>query len=203
MHEYTIWAYNSFPISGNNGKTINRFPMCLGKVNTTAATVPQGNERSKTFRLTNIEIEAVTEWCASPVVLLAFMSVCGVIRMISVTERVQWTSVSMLSFRNCGQQLSLPHLIFLTNENIHFTLIRIKPTHCERGSEVSPRGHVQMTSAKFLWFLTPSLPLSVVVIFSYTPLYWRRHIWTQPPPHCISILHFACIVKSRNQYQFE
>ena len=44
------------------------------------------------------------------------------------------------------------------------------------------RGHVQMTSAKFSWSLTPSLPPSELVRFAYTPLYWRRHIWAQPPP---------------------
>ena len=48
------------------------------------------------------------------------------------------------------------------------------------------RGHVQMISDNFLGFLTPSLPLSELVIF---PLYWRRHIWAHPPP-----LHQKCVL---------
>ena len=54
-----------------------------------------------------------------------------------------------------------------------------------------------MTSAKFSGFLTPSLPCQNWSYFLIPPLYRRHHIWTQPPPLQ------NCIVKSRNQYQFE
>ena len=40
-----------------------------------------------------------------------------------------------------------------------------------------------MTSAKFLGFLTPTLPLSKFVQFSDTPLSFGRHFWTIPPLH--------------------
>ena len=44
------------------------------------------------------------------------------------------------------------------------------------------RGHVQMTSAKFLGFLTPSLPLSELVIFSYTPCVLETSYLESTPP---------------------
>ena len=47
------------------------------------------------------------------------------------------------------------------------------------------RGHVQKTSAKFPWFLTPSLPLSELVIFAYTPPVLETSYLGSPPPYYV------------------
>ena len=64
-----------------------------------------------------------------------------------------------------------------------------------------------MTSAKFWGFLTPSLPLSELVIFSYTPCVLETSYLESTPPLNIvfGILHFACIhvVKSRHHLNQE
>ena len=57
-----------------------------------------------------------------------------------------------------------------------------------------------MISDNFLGFLTPSLPLSELVIF---PLYWRRHIWAHPPSPpkmCFTCVSIYCIAGSQSPF---
>ena len=64
------------------------------------------------------------------------------------------------------------------------------------------RGDVQMMSAKFLGFFTPSLPQSELVIFSYTPFIGDVISGLNPPPqHCVQ--NPAFYLRSQIKVSFE
>ena len=46
---------------------------------------------------------------------------------------------------------------------------------------ISLKGHPKSTYAKFPWYLTPSLPLYVFVLFGETPLFCGHTNWPTPP----------------------